>query len=68
MPKFRYKNISDSTQIIPNVGEVKAGKTIFTEEPINNSNFEESEAEDTVLETVIVEEEVEEEPKKKGKK
>lgn len=39
-PKYRYKNISDQTQAIINVGEVAAGAVIETEQEILNPNFE----------------------------
>jgi len=40
MAKFKYKNVTDNELTIPNVGVVKAGEFITTDEPIENPNLE----------------------------
>jgi hypothetical protein len=37
---FTYKNISDQTQVVPNVGECRPGETITSSERIHNDNFQ----------------------------
>lgn len=39
-PKRSYKNISDQSQTIFGVGEIKPGQTFETDLYINNTNFE----------------------------
>ena len=39
--KFTYRNISDATQALIDVGVVEPGETIVTSEPVSNPNFEE---------------------------
>lgn len=37
---YKYKNVSNQDQIVPGVGEVKAGGEIEAHAPIENPNFE----------------------------
>jgi hypothetical protein len=37
--KMRYRNLTDSDQVIPGVGSVLAGESIDTEVEIENPNF-----------------------------
>ena len=38
---MKFKNKTDSTQVLPEIGVVKAGEIIETNVKIENSNFEE---------------------------
>ena len=38
--KYKYKNISDKTLSLPEVGEVKPQQIVESETEINNANFE----------------------------
>jgi len=38
--KYTYRNISNVTQSLIGVGEIKAGETIETDKVIENPNFE----------------------------
>lgn len=37
---YKYKNVSEYDLVVPNVGEVKAGETITSEEPLESTNLE----------------------------
>lgn len=37
---YKYKNTSNQDQIVPGVGEAKAGEEIVARAPIENPNFE----------------------------
>jgi hypothetical protein len=37
---YKYKNITEYDLVVPNVGEVKAGETITSDEPLESSSLE----------------------------
>lgn len=37
---YKYKNVSESTQVVIGFGEVLAGQEVVTSRPLHNPNFE----------------------------